>query len=98
MFQTTTSYLLQGQTESPSRKLQVKRCLLCSECVYPPKSYIYMLKTYTPNMMVEGGSLEGYIGQEGGILINEISVLIKEAPRDPYPLPPCKEIARRHCL
>lgn len=55
--------------------------------VSPQNSYV---ETLTPNVMVLGaGAFEKPLGHDGGALMNEINVLIKETPGSSVTLPFC---------
>lgn len=79
--------------------LQVKldkcsRFVLQIECLCPLK-FLY----WNPVLGFRRGLAFGrWLGHNGGALKKEISVLIKEVPKTPSPLPPCDDTERRQHL
>lgn len=46
-------------------------------------------------MVLGGGSFGGWLGHEGGVLVNGISALIKDTPESSLSLLPCEGTTRR---
>lgn len=65
-----------------------------TRCVSSRK-FKFMCRNLTPKVIgLGGGTFVRCLGHEGGATMNGISVLIKETPETPSPLPPRADIIR----
>lgn len=73
--------------------LECPSTMLWSECFCPSKFICWNL---IPNVtVIQGGASVRWLYHEGGVLMDEISFLIKEAPESCLSLPPYEDTATR---